>query len=121
MTEVASISTMEYEQSAPPLCLPNASSARETVSRWLLNEIGTAIYPGEIKFMPESFVWHVPVWLSYAGKAQIGILADLCLNAATGAFIGRPSREELIARAEALLKREYPFAHSTVGSLFMPS
>lgn len=106
MTAVASINTMEYEQSAPALRLPNASSAREAVSRWLMNEIGTAVYPGEIKFMPESFVWHVPVWLSYAGQTQIGILADLYLNAATGAFIGRPSHEELIARAEALLKRE---------------
>jgi hypothetical protein len=106
MTEVASINTMEYEQSAPPLRLPNASSAREAVSRWLLNEIGTAVYPGEIKFMPESFVWHVPAWLSYASRTQIGVIADLYLSAATSAFIGRPSREELIARAEALLQRE---------------
>lgn len=106
MAEVMSTNTIEYEQSAPLLRLPNASSAREAVVAWVMNEIGTSVYPGEIKFMPESFVWHVPVWLSYAGKTQIGILADLYLNAATGAFIGRPSREELIARAEALLKRE---------------
>ncbi len=106
MAEVLSVDEIVHETALPFLRLPNASSARETVSRWLMNEIGTAGYPGEIKFMPESFVWHVPVWLSYAGKTQIGILADLYLNAATGAFIGRPSREELMVRAEALLKRE---------------
>ena len=104
MAEVTSVDTAAHEPSAPFLQLPNASSAREAVANWMMTEIGAAVYPGEVKFMPESFVWHVPVWLSYAGKTQIGILADLYLNAATGAFIGRPSREELILRAEVLSK-----------------
>ena len=89
----------------PLLRLPDASSAREVVGQWLLREIGTGPYPGEATFLSESFTWHVPVWLSYAEKTQIGILADVYLHATTGAFIGRPSREDLIHRAEALLKQ----------------
>ena len=72
MTEVASIDTMEHEQSAPSLRLPNASSARETVSRWLMSEIGTAVFPGEIKFMSESFVWHVLVGSVMRAKRRLG-------------------------------------------------
>jgi hypothetical protein len=89
----------------PLLRLPDASSAREIVGRWLLKEIGTAAYPGDATFQPESFTWHVPIWLSYAEKIQIGILADVYLHAATGIFLGRPSREDLIHRAKALLQQ----------------
>jgi len=89
----------------PLLRLPDASSARETVGRWILKEIGTSAYPGEATFQPESFTWHVPIWLSYAEKTQIGILADVYLHAATGNFLGRPSRADLIHRAEALLQQ----------------
>jgi hypothetical protein len=89
----------------PSLRLPDAASAREAVGRWLMKEIGTAVYPGEATFLPDSFAWHVPIWLSYAGKTQIGILADFYVHAATGIFLGRPKREDLIHRAEALLKQ----------------
>jgi hypothetical protein len=93
------------EQIIPALQLPDASSARNAVKHWLLKEIGQAVYPGDAEFIPESFTWHIPVWLSYAGQTKIAILADIYLHAATGAFIGRPSREDLIGRAEALLKK----------------
>ncbi len=92
-------------QKMPLLRLPDDASAREAVAQWLLREIGTAAYPGDATFQPESFTWHVPVWLSYAEKVQIGILADVYLHAATGIFLGRPSREDLIHRAEALLNK----------------
>lgn len=92
-------------QSMPLLRLPDEVSAREAVAQWLLREIGTAAYPGDATFQPESFTWHVPVWLSYAAQVRIGILADVYLHAATGIFLGRPSREDLIHRAETLLKK----------------
>jgi hypothetical protein len=89
----------------PILRLPDASTARDVVQRWLLREIGTAAYPGDATFQPESFTWHIPIWLSYAEKPQIGILADVYLHAATGIFLGRPSHEDLLNRAEALLQQ----------------
>ncbi|MDZ7291509.1 MAG: hypothetical protein ONB44_19355 [candidate division KSB1 bacterium] len=105
MAEVLTDQSKEISQTTPTLRLPDASSAREAVGRWLLREIGTGVYPGEATFLPDSFTWHVPVWLSYPEKTQIGVLADIYLHAASGAFMGRPSREELIHRAEVLLKK----------------
>jgi hypothetical protein len=105
MAEVLTDEPMEIAQTTPALRLPDASSAREAVGRWLLQEIGTAVYPGDATFLPDSFVWHVPVWLSYAEKTQIGIIADVYLQATTGAFIGLPPREDLIRRAERMLTK----------------
>ncbi|NUM78691.1 hypothetical protein HUU40_30405 [candidate division KSB1 bacterium] len=105
MPEVMMVEPKQAEQNTPFLKLPDASAAREEVGRWLLQEIGTGAYPGEATFLAESFTWHVPVWLSYAEKSQIGVLADVYLHAATGAFLGRPTREDLIRRAESLLKQ----------------
>jgi hypothetical protein len=105
MAEVLTDEPMTTPLAKPSLRLPDATSAREAVGRWLIREIGTAAYPGEATFLPDGFVWHVPVWLSYAEKTQIGILADIYVHAATGIFLGRPTREDLIHRAEALLKQ----------------
>lgn len=103
MAEVLTEEPMMTPLTTPSLRLPDATSAREAVGRWLMKEIGTAVYPGEATFWPDSFVWHIPIWLSYAGKTQIGILADVYLNVATGAFLGRPSREDLICRIKSML------------------
>jgi len=105
MAEALTNEPITIEQNTPALCLPDAASAREAVRCWLLREIGTAVYPGDAKFLTESFTWHVPVWLSYAEQTRIGVLADIYLHAATGAFVGRPSREDLIHRAAALLEK----------------
>jgi len=105
MAEVLTEEPMVTPLTTPLLRLPDATSAREAVGCWLIKEIGTAVYPDEATFLPDSFVWHVPVWLSYAEKTQIGILADIYVHAATGIFLGRPKREDLIHRAEALLKQ----------------
>ena len=105
MPEILTNELSSPEETAPALQLPDAASARNAVKRWLLGEIGQAVYPGDAKFIPESFTWHIPVWFSYAEKIQIGILADIYLHAATGAFVGRPSREDLIHRAEDLLEK----------------
>jgi hypothetical protein len=83
---------------APPLALPDAESARKTVGRWLRTEIGDALYPAEVSFVQESFAWRVSVWFSTAGRPMAALVADVYLSAATGAFLGRPSREELAQR-----------------------
>jgi hypothetical protein len=88
--------------SAPPLALPDAESARRSVGRWLRTEIGDALYPAEVSFVRESFAWHVSVWFSTAGRPLQALLADVYLSAATGAFLGRPSREELAQRLNQL-------------------
>jgi hypothetical protein len=105
MAEILTDEPMTAPLATPSLRLPDATSAREAVGRWLMKEIGTAVYPGEATFLPDSFVWHIPIWLSYAEKTQIGILADIYVHAATGIFLGRPKREDLLHRAEALLKQ----------------
>jgi len=105
MAEVFTEESKTKSSAMPLLRLPDASSAREIVGRWLLKEIGTAAYPGDATFQPESFTWHVPIWLRYAEKIRVGILADVYLHAATGIFLGRPSHEDLIHRTETLLQQ----------------
>jgi hypothetical protein len=90
----------------PQLALPDAESARRTVGRWLRTEIGDALYPAEVFFVPESFAWHVSVWFSTAGQPMAMRLADVYLSAASGAFLGRPSREELAQRLDQASKQE---------------
>lgn len=91
---------------APPLALPDAESARRTVGRWLRTEIGDALYPAEASFVSESFAWHVPVWFSTAIQPMSALVADVYLSAATGAFLGRPSREELTQRLNHVISRQ---------------
>jgi hypothetical protein len=105
MAEVFTDEPTTKSFATPLLRLPDDASAREAVARWLLKEIGTAAYPGEATFQPESFTWHVPIWLGYAEKTQIGILADVYLHAATGIFLGQPAHEDLVHRAEVLLQQ----------------
>jgi hypothetical protein len=83
---------------APPLAVPDAESARAVVSRWLRTDIGDALYPAEPRFVEESFSWDVPVWFSTPKEPMAALVADVYVNAATGAFLGRPTREEMIER-----------------------
>ncbi len=85
---------------APPLALPDAETARRTVARWLRTEVGDALYPAEVTFVKDSFAWHVAIWLSMASRPLAALVADVYLNAATGAFFGRLSREQLAQRLE---------------------
>ncbi len=103
--EIISEEPATISQTMPLLRLSDNVSAREAVGQWLLGEIGPTAYPGNATFQPESFTWHVPVWLSYVEQARIGILADVYLHAATGIFLGRPSREDLSRRAGTLLQQ----------------
>jgi hypothetical protein len=91
---------------APELALPDAESARRTVGRWLRTEVGDAVYPAEVYFVQESFAWHVSVWFSNANQPMAVRLADVYLNPATGAFLGRPSAEELSQRLDHINKQE---------------
>jgi hypothetical protein len=90
----------------PQLALPDAESARRTVGRWLRTEIGNALYPAEASFVPESFAWHVSVWFSTAAQPMARRLADVYVSAATGSFLGRPSREELAQRLAQASQQE---------------
>lgn len=83
---------------APPIAVPDAESARRVVTRWLRTTVGDALYPTEPRFVEESFSWDVPVWFSTAAQPMRALIADIYVNAATGAFLGRPTREELIER-----------------------
>ena len=53
-------------------------------------------------FDATTFCWHLPIELAYAAHGTLGVVGDVYLHAATGAFVGRPSAEELIRRAEGL-------------------
>ena len=90
----------------PQLALPDAEAVRRAVGRWLRTEIGDALYPAEVAFVPETFVWHVSVWFSPAGQPMTARLADVYLNPATGSFLGRPSRQELVHRLAQVSQQE---------------
>ena len=91
---------------APPLALPDAEAARHAVSRWLRTHIGDALYPGEAVFVKESFAWLVPVWFSTAERPMSALVADVYVHAATGAFLGRPTREEIDRRLHQIAGAE---------------
>ena len=90
---------------APPLAVPDAESARRIVSRWLRTNIGDALYPAEPTFVEESFSWDVPVWFSTASHPMAALVADVYVNAATGAFLGRPTRDELNERLHLITSK----------------
>ncbi|MBI4473610.1 MAG: hypothetical protein HY646_13155 [Acidobacteria bacterium] len=87
-----------FSTQAPSLAVPDAESARRVVTHWLRTTVGDALYPTEAKFVEESFSWDVPVWFSTAAEPMRALIADIYVNAATGAFLGRPTREKLIER-----------------------
>ena len=102
METIHSINSLTIVQ-APPLALPDAETARRTVARWLRTEIGDALYPVEADFDQENFGWHVAVWFSTARRPLAALAADVYLSATTGAFLGRPSREQLAQRLQQVL------------------
>lgn len=95
--------TLPMVSQAPPLALPDAEAARRTVARWLRTEIGDALYPAEASFVKENFAWHIAIWFSTASRPLSALVADVYLSAATGDFLGRPSREQLAQRLKQVL------------------
>ena len=104
MEDINQSISSEFAQ-VPSLALPDAESARRYVGRWLRTEIGDALYPAEVSFVEESFAWHVSIWFSTASQPMTALIADVYLNAATGVFIGRPSKEELTQRLHQIVNR----------------
>ena len=94
------------ETQAPSLALPDAGAARRAVGRWLRAEIGDGLYPAEVSFVSESFAWHVCIWLSTAMEPMVAPIADVYLSAATGEFLGRPTRDDLLRRLEQITERK---------------
>ena len=86
----------------PQLAVPTANDAIEIVNRWLHREVGMAVHVTSARFDATTFYWHLPIELAYATHGTLGVVGDVYLHAATGAFAGRPDRDELTRRAEAL-------------------
>ena len=86
----------------PQLTVPTANEAIAMVNRWLHREVGMAVHATTAQFDPTTFCWHVPVELAYATHGTLGVVGDVYLHAATGAFIGCPASAELARRAETL-------------------
>jgi hypothetical protein len=86
----------------PQLAVPTAHEALTLVNRWLHRDVGMAVHAITAHFDPVTFCWHVPRELAYASHGTLGVVGDVYLHAATGAFVGCSADEELIRRAEAL-------------------
>src|SRR5262245_51003781 len=93
----------DAELAIPSLAIPDAETAFRIVGKWLRQEIGSsALYPAKAVFLPESFYWDVSVWYSTPTEPLRAFMADIYIHAATGAFLGRPTREELVQRLERI-------------------
>ena len=86
----------------PQLLAATEEEAMTLVNRWLHREVGMALNVESATFDPESFCWHLPIHLAYGMTGSLGIVADVYLHAATGAFHGALSVAELRRRADAL-------------------
>ena len=87
---------------APQFAVPTADEAVARVNRWLHRELGTAVHAAAATFDPVTFYWHVPIELAYGSTGPLGVVGDVYVHAATGAFAGRPHAEAFRQRAEAL-------------------
>ena len=86
----------------PQLAVPTAHEAVAIVNKWLHGDIGMAVHATTAHFDRATFYWHVPIELAYASHGTLGVVGDVYLHAATGAYAGQPAAEELRRRAEAL-------------------
>jgi hypothetical protein len=96
------ISTANESSRRPQLLAATEEEAMALVNRWLHREAGMALNVESAVFNPDTFCWHLPIHLAYGATGSLGIVGDVYLHAATGAFIGAPSVAELRQRAEAL-------------------
>src|SRR2546426_7388264 len=88
--------------SAPHLVAAAGEEAIAIVNRWLHREVGMALNISRATFNPETFCWHLPIHLAYGVTGSLGIVGDVYVHAATGAFIGAPEATDLQHRADAL-------------------
>jgi hypothetical protein len=88
--------------SLPQLVAATEEEAIALVNRWLHREVGMALNVSSATFNPETFCWHLPIHLAYGATGSLGIVGDVYIHAATGAFIGAPEAADLQHRARAL-------------------
>jgi hypothetical protein len=88
--------------SLPQLVAATEEEAIALVNQWLHREVGMALNVATATFNPETFCWHLPIQLAYGATGSLGVVGDVYLHAATGAFIGAPEATDLQHRAEAL-------------------
>jgi hypothetical protein len=88
--------------SLPQLVVATEEEAIVLVNRWLHREVGMALNVSHATFNPETFCWHLPIHVAYGATGSLGIVGDVYVHAATGAFIGAPDATDLQCRAEAL-------------------
>jgi hypothetical protein len=88
--------------SLPQLAAATEEEAIALVNRWLHREVGMALNVARATFNPDTFCWHLPIHLAYGATGSLGIVGDVYVHAATGAFIGAPEAADLQCRAEAL-------------------
>ena len=86
----------------PQLAVPTEDDAIATINKWLHSKVEMALHSTTAKFDPTTFYWHLPIELAYATHGTLGVVGDIYLHAATGAFAGHLETEEIIKRAEAL-------------------
>lgn len=86
----------------PQLAAATEEEAIALVNRWLHREVGMALNVSCATFHPETFCWHLPIHVAYGATGSLGIVGDVYVHAATGAFIGAPDAADLQRRAEEL-------------------
>ena len=86
----------------PQFAVPTSHAAVARVNCWLHRAIGAAVHAAAATFDPATFYWHVPIELAYGATGPLGVVGDVYIHAATGAFAGRPKVEAFRQRAEAL-------------------
>ena len=76
--------------------------SKSVIALRLHREVGMALNVESATFNPDTFCWHLPIHLAYGATGSLGIVGDIYLHAATGAFIGAPSAAELRRLTDAL-------------------
>jgi len=106
MNDVKEQQTQIDALTVPEIAVPTAQRAITLVNRWLQKETAMLIHVTDATFNPITYCWYLPVKLSYPDRGTIGEIGDVYLNAMTGQFVGLPSPDNLMRRAEALRSEE---------------
>lgn len=96
------VHALHPRHSFPQLVAATEEEAITLVNRWLHREVGMALNVASATFNPDTFCWHLPIHLAYGATGSLGIVGDVYIHAATGAFIGAPEAADLQRRADAL-------------------
>jgi len=99
---VPEVIARQHLRSLPQLAAATEEEAITLVNRWLHHEVGMALNVSSATFNPETFCWHLPIHLAYGATGSLGIVGDVYVHAATGAFLGAPEAADLQRRADAL-------------------